>query len=142
MSIIERVQRLYNELGPDNVNRDRLSQLYDDNIVFIDPMHRIEGLDSLTDYFAGLYQNVSEISFHYLSHWENGQEAVLRWEMTFRHPKVANGNAITLPGMTYLQYGDRIRLHQDYFDSNQMLFDHLPIIGSVLKWLKSRLNND
>ncbi|WP_108125468.1 nuclear transport factor 2 family protein [Saccharospirillum mangrovi] len=142
MTLIERVQALYNDLGPNNVSRDRLSELYDDDVVFIDPMHRIEGLDALAHYFAGLYQNLTDIEFRYLSHWANDHEAVLRWEMTYRHPKIAKGRAITLPGVTFLQFDDRIRRHQDYFDSNQMLFDHLPIIGPVLGWLKSRLNSD
>lgn len=141
MSIIERIETLYQELGPDTVTREKLAQLYDDKVVFIDPMHRIEGLDQLTQYFTGLYRNVESISFDFLSSWEDDGNAVLRWKMTFTHPKVAGGRPIEVPGMTYLQFGDRIELHQDYFDSNQMLFDHLPILGSILGWLKNRLNN-
>lgn len=141
MSMIERIQQLYNELGPDTVTRERLAQVYDEQVVFIDPMHRIEGLGQLEHYFVGLYRNLDDINFHYLSHWENDNEAMLRWEMTYAHPKVAGGRPITIPGVTYLQFDERIQMHQDYFDSNQMLFDHLPVIGSILGWLKSRLNN-
>ena len=141
MSMIERIQQLYAELGPDNVTRERLAQVYDEQVVFVDPMHRIEGLDQLERYFVGLYRNLDDINFRYLSHWENNGEAMLRWEMTYAHPKVAGGRPITIPGVTYLQFDERIRIHQDYFDSNQMLFDHLPVIGSILGWLKGRLNN-
>jgi len=141
MSMIERIQNLYADLGPDNVTRERLAQVYGDQAVFIDPMHRIDGLDQLERYFVNLYRNLDEINFRYLSHWENNGEAMLRWEMTYAHPKVAGGRPITMPGVTYLQFDDHIQLHQDYFDSNQMLFDHLPVIGSILGWLKGRLNN-
>ncbi|PTY36393.1 hypothetical protein BGP77_03590 [Saccharospirillum sp. MSK14-1] len=141
MSMIERIQTLYADLGPDNVTRDRLAQVYGEQVVFIDPMHRIDGLDQLENYFVNLYRNLDTINFRYLSHWENESEAMLRWEMTYAHPKVAGGRPITMPGVTYLQFDERIQLHQDYFDSNQMLFDHLPVIGSILGWLKGRLNN-
>lgn len=140
MSIIERIQTTYAELGPNTVSRDLLAQLYSEDIVFVDPMHRIEGLDRLEQYFAGLYRNLADIDFQYLSTWEDDGEAMLRWEMTYSHPKIGGGKPITLPGVTYLQFDERIRLHQDYFDSNQMLFDHLPVLGSVLGWLKGRLN--
>lgn len=141
MSMIERIKTLYAELGPDNVTRERLAQVYGQQVVFIDPMHRIDGLDQLERYFVNLYRNLDDINFRYLSHWEKDGEAMLRWEMTYAHPKVASGRAISIPGVTYLQFDDRIQLHQDYFDSNQMLFDHLPVLGSILGWLKGRLNN-
>lgn len=140
MSIIERIQRTYSQLNAETVTTGLLSELYDDNILFIDPLHRIEGLPALQSYFEGMYRNVIDIRFDYLNTWDQDGEAMLRWQMDFRHPKLKNGSSIILPGATFLQYKDKVTLHQDYFDSNQMIFDHAPVLGSVLGWLKNRLN--
>lgn len=140
MTIIERTQSLYSQLTVETVKGGQLGELYDNDVVFIDPLHRIEGLPALQRYFEGMYRNVIDIRFEYLSSWDKNGEAMLRWQMDFRHPKLKNGSSILLPGATYLQYNDKVTLHQDYFDSNQMIFDHTPVLGSVLGWLKNRLN--
>lgn len=140
MSIIDRIQDTYNALDATTLESGLLGELYDRDIVFVDPLHRIEGLPALQQYFQGLYRNVIDISFRYLTHWEDGDEAMLRWEMTFRHPKLHKGHPIVVPGVTYVRFDRRITWHQDYFDSNQLIFDHLPLLGPALGWLKGRLN--
>lgn len=138
--MLERMQDVYNRLNRETVKDGLLAEVYDRDVVFIDPLHRIEGLDNLQRYFEGMYKNVDEISFQYLTEWEQDNEAMLRWEMTFRHPKLKSGAPILVPGVTYLTFGEKITRHQDYFDSNQMIFDQVPVLGSLLGWLKGRLN--
>lgn len=138
--MLEQMQGVYNRLNRDTVKDGLLGDIYDRDIVFVDPLHRIEGLDKLQRYFEGMYKNVDEISFNYLTGWEQNNEAMLRWEMTFRHPRLKSGAPILVPGVTYLLFEDKIMRHQDYFDSNQMIFDQIPVLGSLLGWLKGRLN--
>ncbi len=92
--MLERMQDVYNRLNRDTVKDGLLAELYDRDVVFVDPLHRIEGLDNLQRYFEGMYKNVEEISFRYLTEWEQNNEAMLRWEMTFRHPKLKGGAPI------------------------------------------------
>lgn len=138
--MLEQMQDVYNRLNRDTVKDGLLGDIYDRDIVFIDPLHKIEGLENLQRYFEGMYKNVDEISFRYLTEWEQNNEAMLRWEMTFRHPRLKGGAPILIPGVTYLTFAEKITRHQDYFDSNQMIFDHVPVLGSLLGWLKGRLN--
>lgn len=139
MSIVQRLKDTYDKLDLESIDSGLLSELYHDRILFIDPLHRIEGLAELEEYFRGLYRNVTGIAFRYQNTWVDSGEAVLRWEMEFRHPKLERGRAITVPGMTHIQYADRVTRHQDYFDSNQLIFDHVPVLGTVLGSLKNRL---
>lgn len=139
MPIVQRLKATYEKLNVDSIDAGLLAELYDESILFIDPLHRIEGLPELEAYFRGLYRNVTGIAFRYLNTWDEAGEAVLRWEMDFRHPKLERGRIITVPGMTYLRYAERIIRHQDYFDSNQLIFDHVPVLGPVLGLLKNRL---
>jgi hypothetical protein len=138
--MLEQMQGVYNRLNRDTIHQGLLAEIYDPDIVFVDPLHRIEGFDNLQRYFEGMYRNVDEISFRYLTGWEQDNEALLRWEMTFRHPRLKGGAPILVPGVTYLTFAEKITHHQDYFDSNLMIFDHVPVLGSLLGWLKGRLN--
>jgi outer membrane protein OmpA-like peptidoglycan-associated protein len=71
------MQDVYKRLNRETVKEGLLGELYDKNIVFVDPLHRIEGLDHLQRYFEGMYRNVDEISFNYLTQWEQANEAML-----------------------------------------------------------------
>ncbi|MGL5410356.1 MAG: nuclear transport factor 2 family protein, partial [Shewanella sp.] len=54
--VVDEFIRLYQALNKDNL--PRLAEVYADNIVFVDPLHRIEGLQALTLYFGKLYENI------------------------------------------------------------------------------------
>ena len=48
---------LYQSLNKDNL--DRLKEVYSDKVLFIDPIHQVNGIEALTLYFENLYQNLS-----------------------------------------------------------------------------------
>lgn len=121
-------------------NLETLEKLYNDDITFSDPLHRIQGLKHLRAYFSQLYANTHDIRYII-----NGADEVqpgqgyLRWTLQFRHPRLARGQQITLQGCSYLQWRDRVYFHQDYFDAGALLYEHVPVMGSAIRWLKGRL---
>ena len=46
-------------------------------------------------------------------------------------------------GISHLRFNadNKIIVHQDYWDSMQGFYQHLPIIGGVLRWIKNGLYN-
>lgn len=140
-NIIEKIQRTYAELSKDTVSGDLLDHLYSEDVVFIDPMHRIESLSSLKTYFIGMYQNLTSIEFNFTDTYSDESSAVLIWEMTYSHPKLNKGEAIVVPGASHIKHTDgKITFHQDHFDSAQLLFNHIPIIKQLLASIRNRLN--
>ena len=140
-SIIERIQDTYAALNKDTVGSALLANLYADDIVFVDPLHRIEGLANLQSYFETMYQNVSHINFDFTQTLSDDQSAFLAWNMTFVHPKLNGGNAIVVPGTSRVQFANgKITQHQDYFDSTAMLFGHIPLLKQLINLIKNRLN--
>ncbi|MFT4675007.1 MAG: limonene-1,2-epoxide hydrolase [Reinekea sp.] len=140
-NIIERIQETYAALNKDTVESDLLANLYADNVVFIDPLHRIETLPNLQAYFKNMYQNVSHINFDFTHTLGDDKSAFLAWDMTFVHPKLNGGRAIVVPGTSRVQFADgKITHHQDYFDSTAMLFGHIPLLKQMINLIKNRLN--
>jgi hypothetical protein len=124
----------------DASNLHRLKQLYSDDVRFTDPLHDIQSLTALQDYFAQLYANVSELgfSFHGYDQVEEGS-GYLRWTMHYRHPRLHRGQLIEVEGCSFLLWHDKVYRHRDYFDAGALLYEHLPIMGSAIGWLKGRL---
>ena len=52
----------YQKLSTDNLHL--LADVYHQDIVFIDPMHQLEGFEQLKNYFNELYQKLSYCEFN------------------------------------------------------------------------------
>jgi len=117
-----------------------LDELYSVDVQFHDPLHHIEGLPALRDYFAQLYANARDVryDFHAFDEVSTG-EGYLRWTLHFSHPRLAGGNPIALQGCSHLRWTDRVYHHQDFFDAGALLYEHLPLFGPAIRWLKRRL---
>ena len=124
----------------DASNLARLGQLYSDDVLFRDPLHEVRGLPALQRYFAEMYANVGRLDFDFHSFDQvcDG-EGYLRWTMHFRHPRLRGGAPISVDGCSHLLWWDKVYQHRDYFDAGAMLYEHLPLMGGVIAWLKRRL---
>jgi ketosteroid isomerase-like protein len=122
-------------------NLHRLSNLYSDDVEFRDPLHRISGLSAVEAYFANLYSNVEDLSFVFeqIDQLPMGNAGYLRWTMRFRHPRLRRGQPIEVSGCSHLRWTDKVYLHHDYFDAGALLYEHVPVMGGLTRWLKRRL---
>ncbi|WNK20503.1 nuclear transport factor 2 family protein [Halomonas piscis] len=126
-----------------NLDKDCTKSLYDvytQDVVFTDPLHRIEGIQALEAYFAGMYENVRDCRFDYHDTQQDGDTAFVTWTMHFAHPRLNGGHRISVEGCTRLEFAEdgRVRRHRDYFDAGAMLYEHVPLLGRAVRWLKRR----
>lgn len=132
---LEHFARQFAGLNKDNLQR--LGELYSDDVHFTDPLHDVHGLSDLHAYFAKLYANVSELSFDFRGFDQVREgEGYLRWVMSYRHPRLDGGRLITVEGCSHLLWRDKVYRHRDYFDAGALLYEHLPVLGRVIAWLK------
>ncbi|MEN0105301.1 MAG: nuclear transport factor 2 family protein [Pseudomonas sp.] len=135
---LQRFATAFAGLNADNL--ERLSQLYTDDVRFQDPLHEITGLPAMQDYFRELYSNVQALSFQFYGFDQLYPGAgYLRWKMTYCHPRLNGGQPIEVDGCSHLMWRDKVYFHRDYFDAGALLYEHLPLMGRVIRWLKGRL---
>ncbi|QAY93193.1 nuclear transport factor 2 family protein [Pseudomonas sp. ACM7] len=124
----------------DASNLHKLKELYSHDVRFSDPLHEIQGLTALQDYFTELYANVSELGFTF-DGYDQVQDGIgyLRWTMHYHHPRLRRGQLIEVVGCSYLLWREKVYHHRDYFDAGALLYEHLPLMGTAIGWLKGRL---
>lgn len=129
----------YRELERDTLYR--LNEIYDTDIHFIDPAHEIKGLEELNRYFRNLYENISTIDFQFHCPIRNGNEGYVHWEMRYSHPKIKKGREVSVHGASFLRFTpeNKVSYHRDFFDLGSMLYQHLPILGPIVKSINRRL---
>ncbi len=135
---IHTVARFYSELNKENLGR--LEDIYAQNVVFEDAAHRIEGYNALLTYFQNLYKNVDRCQFDIAEKHQSGGTGFLTWTMRLQHPNLAGGNQVSVKGISHLRFvDDKVIYHRDYFDMGEMLYENLPLLGSVIRKIKQRL---
>ncbi len=124
----------------DRHHLDRLGELYSADVLFRDPLHEIRGLPAVQRYFGELYANVSELRFDFYGFDQvRDGEGYLRWTMSYRHPRLKNGQLIRVEGCSHLLWNGKVHQHRDYFDAGALLYENLPLMGGAIRWLKRRL---
>lgn len=122
---------------------DRLEDIYAEDIHFRDPVHTVNGIDEMRQYFAAITTGLTEcrFEFHQISRLENDSEAVLFWTMHYRHPKLAGGKQLSLPGTSHVCFAEKVFYHRDYYDMGAMVYEQVPLLGGVIRHIKQRLIN-
>ena len=71
----------------------------------------------------------------------SGRNYYFRWTMETRMKNLAKGKTIRTIGVTLVRFDreGRVILHQDFWDSAQGVWDHVPLIGPTIRWIQSQL---
>jgi hypothetical protein len=134
--LLKEFRGFYSQLHSSKLNQ--LNQLYSRDIVFRDPVHEIRGLVELEDYFSSLCSELTDCRFEFLDELISVNAAYIKWNMHFRHPRLGN-QLISVRGVSHLQMTDQVDFHEDFYDMGAMLYDQLPVLGSMTRWLRRRL---
>ena len=120
---------------------DDLDKLYEDSVVFRDPVQEIRGITALHSYLAATREMVTSCRFEYLDQLSGHDNAYIKWNMHFTHSKFAN-KPLLVRGVSHIQFNQRIFYHEDIYDLGEMIYDNLPLLGSATRYLKNRMKAD
>tara|TARA_R110002126_G_scaffold200330_1_gene347957 strand:- start:15789 stop:16232 length:444 start_codon:yes stop_codon:yes gene_type:complete len=130
----------YNALSHDGLSS--LTDIYTEDIVFIDPVHQINNRQQLSEYFSHAYQRLNYCKFKAVSQVDAGQLSFISWEMTLSHPAIGKGKPLIVNGCTELRWRERhIYYHRDYYDLTELVYQHVPILGWATTKVKQRMAN-
>jgi hypothetical protein len=135
-AIIEQFVSIYANLNSGNV--DELDKVYHSSIEFIDPIHHLSGLPEVKKYMHHMYENITDYQLTVLDCVQGESTAYLTWTLQFRHPKLNGGKKIEFEGVSKLDFNEKIYKHQDFYDLGAMLYEHIPMFGSLVKIIKTK----
>ncbi len=122
-----------NSIQHENAKRV-LADIYSDDIVFIDPVKTIKGLENLTTYFEDLYKSVTSCHFELTNNVPDNNRYSLEWIMLLQHKNISKNQEIELNGASFIEFKDnKVCYHRDYYDLGALVYERIPILGSVIK---------
>ncbi len=143
MHVIERFKSLYSDLTL--ITPTDLEKVYSDDIFFVDPIDSHQGIEKVKDYFSKLTEEAESCRFNIdvivkCEDNDEGLHFLVNWTM---HLILRNsGKRIELPGTTQLKvHDDKICYHRDYYDLGTMVYEHIPVLGWIVKKIKAKLSS-
>lgn len=121
------------------VDLGHLKSIYHDHIVFKDPVHRIDGLDDMQAYFKNNSKNLIACEFKFIDEIIQHDSAHITWDMYFKHPKINGAKQTKVRGMSLIKFDDKIYYHEDVYDLGAMVYEHIPVMGKMMQWVKQRM---
>jgi hypothetical protein len=70
-------------------------------------------------------------------------QCFMTWEFRFAFRRFKQGRVQCIFGGSHLVLNDegRITRHRDYWDAAEELYEKLPLVGSLMRWMKRRANS-
>ena len=126
----------YESMTPASVGR--CAEFYSHDAWFKDPFNDVRGVEAIERIFAHMFRQVDAPRFIVSSHVADGNQAMLVWQLRYRDGR---GDDAVVRGMTHLIYGPDglVHAHRDYWDPAEELYMKLPVIGSVMRFLRRKL---
>jgi len=137
---IQPLIKLYNQIKQISL-AEQIAATYAEKLFFNDTIVTLHNRQDLLKYLQHTQQQLDSMSFEVLGVQEKGDDVFVRWTMHTRFTVMGQSRNVQSIGMSHLRFNDdgKIILHQDYLDSLHGFYQHLPIIGGVLQWIKNGL---
>ena len=130
----------FETLTPQSVSQ--LHTLYDVQAHFKDPFNEVQGLPEIERIFKHMYVALEQPHFVITGQLVDGAQAFLTWEFRFRFKRFDTTTLQTVRGGSHVVFNEwgLVTLHRDYWDAAEELYEKLPVVGGVMRWLKRRAN--
>jgi steroid Delta-isomerase len=137
---VDRIVHAFEHLQRDDVQR--LGDLYAAEARFKDPFNEVQGVAAIQAVFAHMFVALNEPRFVVRDIICQGDQCFLSWDFIFRFKRFSN-DVQTVRGSSHLKLNAQghITLHRDYWDAAEELYEKLPVVATLMRWLKRRANS-
>ena len=138
---VQRLVQFFEKLQPQDL--PRLPELYAAGARFKDPFNEVQGLSAIERIFAHMFETLDSPHFIVTERIVQGTQCFLVWDFRFRFKRFDTTTWQTVRGGTHLVFNDEglVTLHRDYWDAAEELYEKLPLVGGLMRWLKRRANS-
>lgn len=118
----------------------RIGEVYAANARFRDPFSEVRGTGEIARIFSHMFDRMESPRFIVLEQMAEGDQAFLIWDLEFRFRGSGAAQPQRIHGASHLRFDadGLIAVHRDYWDAAEELYEKLPVLGALMRWLKRR----
>lgn len=125
----------FEQLTPTSLSN--IDRIYAPAARFIDPFNDVTGVRRVEAVYRHMFATLEAPRFVVETRMGEGRNAFLVWRCEF----ALRGTPRCIRGASHLLLDEHglIVSHVDYWDAAAQVYEQLPVLGSVLRWIKQRL---
>lgn len=137
---VAKFEAVFHNLGSEGLEA-HVNLAYAENLFFNDTLHTLEDRQKLLDYLSRTGERLQDMQVSVLGWSQQGDDLFVRWLMQTDFRLAGRDRRVRTVGMTHLRFNEagKIVLHQDFWDSSQGLYEHVPILGGMIRWIRAQL---
>jgi steroid delta-isomerase len=137
-SRLQRYTVFFEQLSPNALTE--LASVMTEDVHFVDPFNDVQGLEAVRKVFLHMFDSLENPRFtvtHAAVSDGPSTRGMIRWEMTSQ----LKGRSYNIIGMSEIGFAadGRVCEHIDHWDAGAQFYERLPLLGSVLRLIRSRL---
>ncbi len=134
---VARVVALFEGLTPQDISR--LGGVYAAHAHFKDPFQDVHGLPAVQQVFRHMFSALHEPRFVVHDIVVQGDQCFLSWDFLCRFKRFSDQPQV-VRGASHLRFDAQglVSVHRDYWDAAEELYEKLPVLGGLMRWLKRR----
>ncbi len=136
---VAQVCAFWETLSPSNLAS--LRTVYSEAVEFRDPFNALHGADQLEALLTRMFERLLSPRFVVLDVVSQNDAAVLVWDFHYRLRGWQPQRERHIHGASHVCFGadGRVVVHRDYWDAAGEVYEQLPVLGPLLRWLKRRV---
>ena len=110
---------------------------------FKDPFNDVRGVPAIEAIFSHMFEALIAPRFVVTGRVAQGAQCFLTWEFRFGFRNFHPGREQVILGASHVVFDatGKVQLHRYYWDAAEELYEKLPLVGSLMRWLKRRANS-
>ena len=114
-----------------------IGNFYSSNCYFKDPFNEVRGIEHTQRVFQHMFEALIAPRFVVTGKVVQGSEAFLTWDFLFAMKSFVEGEQC-IRGTSHLKLDadGKVCFHRDYWDAAEELYEKLPLLGALMRFLK------
>ena len=136
---VARVCAFWEDLSP--VSLSGLRTVYSEAVQFRDPFNTLHSAEQLEALLTRMFERLQTPRFVVREVALQNDGAVLVWDFCYHLRGWQPQRERHIHGASHVRFGadGRVIVHRDYWDAAEEIYEQLPVLGALLRWVKRRL---
>ena len=138
---IDRFTDFVSVMSPEIAAEKTLS-VYAVNAYLNDTLAQITGAEAIRDYFVSSLAGAEHVAVEVTDVAVSGGNYYFRWIMDIQFMSLKKGEVTRSVGMSHVRFDrdGKVVFHNDYWDSTSGFFEHVPVVGWLIRRVKNRVH--
>ncbi|MBB6580029.1 steroid delta-isomerase [Comamonas odontotermitis] len=133
---LNKLVQFYENLTPESLKE--LDCYYAPEAYFKDPFNEVYGVFAIIRIFEHMFASLREPRFVITQKFIQANKAFIEWEFHFQMRYLGKKDVQCIHGSSFLIFDAQgfVSHHRDYWDAAEELYEKIPIIGILMRWLR------